>query len=148
MTGHQDNPGTGKTLLGAETTMVEIEPLVRACGVKHVTRLVGLDVKAIERTVKEYLKLDDPAVLIVQEPCVLLPEERKKWQPLEVIAEKCNGCTLCFRIGCPAIHKSEQLDEKTGRPLAWIDPLMCTGCEVCAQICPRDAIPFKAVHEL
>lgn len=143
MTGHQDNPGTGKTLLGKETQMVEIEALVRACGVKHVTLLQGLDVKAIERTIKQYLMLDEPAALIVQEPCVLLPEERKKWQPLEVNAEKCNGCTMCFRIGCPAIHKSEELDAKTGRPKAWIDPVMCTGCEVCAQVCPIDAIPFK-----
>jgi indolepyruvate ferredoxin oxidoreductase, alpha subunit len=145
MTGHQENPGTGHTLLGRESVIVELEPLVRACGVKHVQTVPGLEVEAIEKTLKEYIKLDEPAVLIVVEPCALLPEQRKKWVPLEVLADKCNGCTICFRIGCPAILKSEELDEKYQRPKALIDPQSCTGCEVCAQVCPRDAIPFRSI---
>ena len=145
MTGHQENPGTGRTLTGKEAPVVELEPLVRACGVKHVTTIPAYDVKAIEKTLKEYVKLDEPSVLITVEPCALLPDVRKRWMPLEVAAEKCNGCTLCFRIGCPAILKSEELDEKTQRPKALIDASMCTGCEVCAEICPRDAIPFRPV---
>jgi indolepyruvate ferredoxin oxidoreductase alpha subunit len=145
MTGHQENPGTGRTLLGQETIRILLEPLVRALGVKHVQSVAGYDVKAIEKTLKEYVKLDEPSVLIVEEPCALLPDVRKRWIPLEVVAEDCNGCTLCFRIGCPAILKSDELDEKTQRPKALIDASMCTGCEVCAQICPRLAIPFRPV---
>lgn len=145
MTGHQENPGTGRTLLGKETVQILLEPLVRALGIQHVQSVPGFDVKAIEKALKEYVKLDEPSVLIVVEPCALLPEVRKHWVPLEVLAEKCNGCTLCFRLGCPAILKSEELDEKTQRPKALIDASMCTGCEVCAQICPRDAIPFRPV---
>jgi indolepyruvate ferredoxin oxidoreductase alpha subunit len=145
MTGHQENPGTGRTLLGKETVRVELEPLVKACGVKHVQTVPAYDVKAIEKALKEYVKLDEPAVLIAVEPCALLPEARKRWVPLEVLADQCNGCTLCFRIGCPAILKSAELDEKTQRPKALIDAGICTGCEVCAQICPRDAIPFRPV---
>ena len=143
MTGHQDNPGTGRTMLKDETVQVELEPLVRACGIKHVKTMGGLDVEAIEKTLKEYIKLEEPSVLIVSEPCVLLPGQREKWQPLEVIADQCNGCTLCFRIGCPAILKSDELDERYQRPKALIDPELCTGCEVCAEICPRDAITFR-----
>jgi indolepyruvate ferredoxin oxidoreductase alpha subunit len=145
MTGHQDNPGTGRTLLGKETVQIGIEPLVRAMGVRHVQSVAGYDVKAIEKALKEYVKLDEPSVLIVVEPCALLPDMRKRWMPLEVLADQCNGCTLCFRIGCPAILKSEELDEKTQRPQALIDASMCTGCEVCAQICPREAITFRPV---
>ena len=145
MTGHQENPGTGRTLLGQETVKVELEPLVRALGVRHVQSVAGFDAKAIEKALKEFVKLDEPSVLIVVEPCALLPEARKRWVPLEVLADKCNGCTLCFRLGCPAILKSEELDEKTQRPKALIDASQCTGCEVCAQICPRLAIPFRPV---
>jgi indolepyruvate ferredoxin oxidoreductase, alpha subunit len=143
MTGHQENPGTGRTLQGQATIEVEIEPLVRALGVKHVKTVPAFDVEQVEQTLKEYLKLDEPAVLITREPCALLPEGRKRWVPLEVLAEKCNGCTLCFRIGCPAILKSDELDAKFQRPKALIDGALCTGCEVCAQICPRDAIEFR-----
>ncbi|HVN55052.1 MAG TPA: indolepyruvate ferredoxin oxidoreductase subunit alpha [Anaerolineaceae bacterium] len=143
MTGHQENPGTGRTLQNKEAPVVEIEPLVRALGVKHVRTVEAFEVAEIEKTLKEFLKLDEPSVLITREPCALLPEARKLWVPLEVLSEACNGCTLCFRVGCPAILKSDELDEKTRRPKALIDASQCTGCEVCAQICPRDAITFR-----
>jgi indolepyruvate ferredoxin oxidoreductase alpha subunit len=146
MTGHQENPGTGRTLQGEHTTVIELEPLVRALGIKHVKTVPAFAVLEIETTLKEFLKLDEPAVLITLEPCALLPEARKRWVPLEVISGQCNGCTLCYRIGCPAILKSDELDAKTQRPKALIDASLCTGCEVCAQICPRDAITFRPVE--
>jgi indolepyruvate ferredoxin oxidoreductase, alpha subunit len=144
MTGHQENPGTGRTLQGQPTPVVEIEPLVRACGVNYVRTVPAYDVDDIETTLKEFMKLEEPSVLITREECALLPAARKRWVPLEVLDEKCNGCTLCFRIGCPALLKSDELDEKTQRPKALIDAHQCTGCEVCAQVCPRDAIKFRA----
>jgi indolepyruvate ferredoxin oxidoreductase alpha subunit len=142
MTGHQHNPGTGNTLLGKPAPRIELEPLVRALGVKHVRTVPAFQVEEIEKTLKEYFKLDEPSVLITEEECALLPSARKRWVPLEVL-DNCNGCTLCFRIGCPAILKSNELDEKTGRPKALIDASLCTGCEVCAQVCPREAIRFR-----
>lgn len=143
MTGHQENPGTGKTLQGKEAHEIEIEPLVRAIGIDQVKTVEGHDVESIEKTLKEWMKSNEPAVLITREECALLPSARKRWMPLEVISEKCNGCTMCFRIGCPAVLKSEQLDPRYNRPLAEIDPGLCTGCEICAQVCPRDAILFR-----
>jgi len=145
MTGHQENPGTGRTLRGQETVQIELEPLVRALGVKHVKTVPAYDVEEIEATLREYLKLSEPAVLITQEPCALLPEARKRWVSLEVIDERCNGCALCFRIGCPAILKSDELPtgDRYQRPRVLIDSSLCTGCEVCAQVCPRDAIAFR-----
>ncbi len=144
MTGHQENPGTGHTLQGKPAPRIELEPLVRALGIKHVKTVPAFHLDEIEKTLKEYLKLDEPSVLITEEECALLPSARKRWVPLEVLSDKCNGCTLCFRIGCPAILKSDELDEKTQRPKALIDASLCTGCEVCAQVCPRDAIKFRA----
>jgi indolepyruvate ferredoxin oxidoreductase alpha subunit len=145
MTGHQENPGTGRTLLGKETVRVELESLVRAIGIQHVQSIAGYNVKGIEKALKILVKLDEPSVLIIKEPCALLPDVRKGWIPLSVITDNCNGCTLCFRIGCPSILKSEELDLKTQRPKALIDSTSCTGCEVCAQICPREAIPYRLV---
>ncbi len=144
MTGHQDNPGTGQTLQGKSAPVIAIEPLVRALGVKHVRTLDAFAVHDIEQTLKEYLRLDEPSVLVVRQACALLPEGRKRWMPLEVRADACNGCTLCFRLGCPAILKSAELDAHFKRPKALIDATLCTGCEVCAEICPRDAITFRS----
>lgn len=142
MTGQQENPGSGLTLQGKPAHEVDIEALVRALGIKLLKRVEAYDVDAIESTLKEWLKIDEPAVLITDHACALMPEERKKYMTLDV-NENCNGCTLCFRIGCPAILKSDELDVKTQRPLAEIDSLLCTGCEICAQVCPRDAILFR-----
>jgi indolepyruvate ferredoxin oxidoreductase alpha subunit len=142
MTGHQQNPGTGRTLQLQEVPPLELEPLVRALGIERVKTVPAFDVKALEETVKEYLQADGPSVLIARDECALLPSARQRWMPLRVLADRCNGCTLCFRIGCPAILKSEELDAKTQRPKALIDQALCTGCEVCAQVCPRDAILF------
>ncbi len=146
MTGHQQNPGTGFTLQGKSTKTIELEPLVRACGIEHVKTVPAYHVAEVEAALKEFLQLEEPAVLITVEPCVLLPEVRRSWIPLEVLADKCNGCALCFRIGCPAILKSDELDARLQRPKALIDASLCTGCEVCAQICPRGAITFRPVE--
>ncbi len=143
MTGQQQNPGSGFTLQLQEVPPLELEPLVRALGIDRVKTVPAFDVKAIDETLKEFLKAEGPSVLIARDECALLPSARKRRLPLKVVAEKCNGCTMCFRIGCPAILKSDELDSKTQRPKALIDPLLCTGCEVCAQVCPRDAILFR-----
>lgn len=143
MTGHQQNPGTGLTLQQKPTVEIDIEALVRACGIQKVVTAEAYEVDLIEKTLKDWMKSDEPAVLITREECALLPTARSKWMPLEVVAERCNGCTLCFRIGCPAILKSEEMDPRYNRPLALIDASACTGCEICAQICPRDAILFR-----
>ncbi|MGO8950152.1 MAG: indolepyruvate ferredoxin oxidoreductase subunit alpha [Ktedonobacterales bacterium] len=144
MTGHQDNPGTGQTLQGASTKSVALESLVRALGVEYVRTLDAFAVADILETVKEFLQLDEPSVLIARQPCALLPAGRERWMPLAVRADVCIGCGTCMGLGCPAILKSSELDVQTQHPKALIDPTLCTGCEVCAQICPRGAILFRS----
>ena len=51
-----------------------------------------------------------------------------------VNTDKCVGCKMCLKTGCPAIS----FDSSTKN--AKIDTAQCVGCEVCAQVCPVKAI--------
>jgi indolepyruvate ferredoxin oxidoreductase alpha subunit len=143
MTGHQQHPGTGKTLMEQPTHAVQFEALARAMGFERVHTVDPCDLAEAEAALRDCLEADGPAVVISQRACALLPESRREWTTLTVDVERCNGCGLCFQVGCPAIAKSEVIDERTGRAKACIDPMLCTGCEVCAQVCVRKAIPFR-----
>ncbi|MFB0535284.1 MAG: indolepyruvate ferredoxin oxidoreductase subunit alpha [Anaerolineae bacterium] len=143
MTGHQQHPGTGITLKGEPTKAVQFEDVARAFGIERVHTVDPYDLKEVEGALRDCLEAEGPAVIVSRRECALLPQARKLWITLRVNEDRCNGCGLCFEVGCPAIVKSEQLDEKTGRAKARIDPLLCTGCEICAQVCARKAILFK-----
>jgi len=143
MTGHQQHPGTGMTLRGEPTYAVEFADLARAMGIQRVHTVDPYDLKAVETALRDCLDNEGPAVVVSRRECALLPVARKGWMTLAVNAERCNGCGLCFQVACPAIVKSDELDAKTGRAKAVIDPLLCTGCEVCAQVCARKAILFR-----
>ncbi len=147
MTGHQDHPGSGRTLEGQPTQPIEFEPLVRALGVERVQTVDSYNVKEVREALKACLASEEPAVVITRRECALLPQVRARYLPLRVVSERCLACWSCFRLGCPAMVKSEEVYEKTGRNKSQIDPLLCTGCEVCAQICPNNAILFRAQIE-
>jgi indolepyruvate ferredoxin oxidoreductase alpha subunit len=140
MTGHQENPGTGRTLMGQPTYAVDLEELSRAMGIQRVHTVDSYDLAEVEAALRDCLEAAGPAVIVAKRACALLPEARREWEPLTVDAELCNGCGRCFRVGCPAIVRSDEIDPKTQRAKARIDPLLCTGCEICAQVCPQQAI--------
>ena len=138
MTGHQDHPGVSQTLEGDDGGKADIADLCRAMGVKDVRVVDAFDMKAVEGNMKEAVAYDGLSVIVMDGPCVFVELERKA--SFEIDADLCNGCTLCFRLGCPAIVRTEELDAKTGRPKADIDPVLCVSCDMCRQICPRKAI--------
>ena len=138
MTGHQDHPGVAERLGGQPAHKVDIETLVRASGVTDIHKVDAFDVKRVDQAVKSALDFDGPSVVIVDGPCFFVGPGSS--EPYTVDADLCNGCALCFRMGCPAIVRSAQVDAKTKRPQAEIDPVLCVGCDMCAQICPREAI--------
>jgi indolepyruvate ferredoxin oxidoreductase alpha subunit len=140
MTGGQEHPGTGVTLQGQVTRKVDIESVVRAMGVEDLWVVDAMDVKGVEEAIREANGVDDrPTVIIVNGLCVFIPQFQRR-PAVAVDHDVCNGCGFCFRVGCPSILKSEELDERTRRSKAEIDPLLCTGCTVCLQVCPRRAI--------
>ena len=132
------HPGTPKTLMGEETHAIDLEELCRALGVKHVRKVDPYNLKETTSVLKEEVERDEPSVVITTRPCMLFPRKIKD-NPFEVKLDLCIACGACFRVGCPAIYASEEKNEK-GRPKAEIDPIQCTGCTLCAQVCPTDAI--------
>lgn len=135
MTGHQDNPGTGRTLMGDEAPIVDIENLVRGLGVKHVKVVDTYNLEEVMQTVKEESERDELSVIIARRPCMLLPEmKKKKFDKYEVDETKCTGCQMCIKIGCPAISFDKN------KKKANINYDLCVGCSLCYQVCKFDAI--------
>jgi len=138
MTGGQQHPGTGGTLQGDETIAVDYVKLVQALGVKHIFPVDSYEYDEVLATIKKATSLGEPAVIITTRPCTLYPVKMAP-NPYKVLLDACNGCAACIRIGCPAIFT---VDEKTEKGLAkvGIDSDTCTGCRLCVQVCPVNAI--------
>ena len=131
MTGHQEHPGTGKTLMGEDTVTINPEDIVKACGVKHVFTVDPYNLKELKKVIKREVERKEPSVIIARRPCILLLLRKKEvWEPYYVDTEECIGCKICLQLGCPAISMK---NEK-----AYINELFCVGCGVCAQLCPKD----------
>lgn len=131
MTGHQQNPTTGKNLRGEPAGKVDLEALCRALGFNRVRVVDPYDLKAVEEAVTEELAAKEPSIIISRRPCVMIKETVHK-PPISVDESKCVGCKQCMSIGCPAIAVK---DKK-----AHIDPTLCIGCKVCSQMCKFEAI--------
>jgi len=141
MTGGQHHPGTGKTLRGEPAPQVDYEALVRAVGVKWVRKVDSYDLAAMHQALRDAINYRGVAVLIADRPCVLDPV-KIKGPPFEVVQEQCSACQACMNLGCPAITWSEQSFE--GRHKVQIDPSLCIGCTLCAQVCTVDCIKVTA----
>ena len=131
MTGHQQNPTTGKNLRGEPAGKVDLEALCKALGFNRVRVVDPYDLKAVEEAVTEELAAKEPSIIISRRPCVMIKGTVHK-PPISVDEDKCVGCKQCMSIGCPAIAVK---DKK-----AHIDPTLCIGCKVCLQMCKFGAI--------
>lgn len=140
MTGHQQNPGTGFTLQGMPAKIVDIEKLCIALGVDHIRTVNPLNLKELKDTFDWALAIDEPSVIIARWPCVLkkYTEDDKKefggFGHCSIDEDKCTGCRMCVRTGCPALRYNKET-KKTK-----IDAAQCVGCMVCNQVCKFDAI--------
>jgi indolepyruvate ferredoxin oxidoreductase alpha subunit len=132
MTGHQPNPGTGVTICGAAAPQVSIEAICRACGVSWVETVDPYDLASLMATFRSAKELPGVKVVIARQPCVITARKANIVRGrFEVDPEICTDCGICIGFGCPAIEKREKKAFITG---------LCSGCGVCAQICPAGAI--------
>lgn len=142
MTGHQEHPGTGYTVKHEPAHMIDIEATCRGLGAKNVVTIDPNDLKAVKKALDDAYALNEPSVIITRYPCVLKPMHetdyaefgkdmfKKKFE----VNEKCNGCKLCLKAGCPALSICDESKK------AVVDKLSCVGCSVCAQVCSRAVI--------
>jgi indolepyruvate ferredoxin oxidoreductase alpha subunit len=140
MTGHQPHPGVDTKPIGVDRTQVSIEDVVRGCGVKDVHTVQPFKVKKTIEAVRASMEYDGISVIISREYCPLFARaigERKRTRPFHVNLNKCKDHRDCInQLACPAMFLEEDR--------VAINENLCTGCSVCAQICPENAIlPVK-----
>jgi indolepyruvate ferredoxin oxidoreductase alpha subunit len=132
MTGHQPNPTTGLTACGTPAPAVSLEAVCRACGVGVVETVDPYDLVALTAALKDVKERPGVKVVIAKQYCVITARRAGiRRGRYSVRPDTCTGCGICVAFGCPAI---ERCDEK-----ACINEL-CSGCSVCAQLCPAGAI--------
>lgn len=145
MTGNQPTPATGHGACGEETETVDIRSLVEGCGVKFLREANPYEVKdfiALLREAVQYSRKNGPAVVISKYPCVLHRARQGgsgEYIPVEV-SEDCDGCGYCIKhFECPALIYHDDEDNKH----VSIDPILCTACGVCLNVCPKGAFVPK-----
>ncbi len=133
MTGHQPHPGTGKTMMGDIVEKIDITAVLKGVGVKTVETVDPLNLKAAVECVKRVSAEKGVKAIIFKSPCAVLIKPEK---PAHIDEDKCRNCKRCVKLlGCPGIVM------KDGRP--FIENSLCTGCGLCSQVCPFDAIDVK-----
>jgi indolepyruvate ferredoxin oxidoreductase alpha subunit len=139
MTGHQPNPGVDMRALNMDGyNRISIEAVVKAMGVEHISIVKPYKLKKSISMIKEALDFKGVSVIISQEICTLYARGLKKLKPRAFqVTDQCKNHRTCLTdFACPAFFtEGDQVK---------IDPDVCVGCAVCAQICPENAItPLK-----
>jgi indolepyruvate ferredoxin oxidoreductase alpha subunit len=142
MTGGQENPGTGKTLLGEPSATADIPALCASLGIKRVVTIDPYDIKEVERVLRAELEADEVSVVIAKAPCVLQFKVRKP--VYQVDAEACIGCKHCLKVGCGALNL---YTDASGDRKVEISAADCAGCGICSQMCKENAIARPAATE-
>jgi indolepyruvate ferredoxin oxidoreductase, alpha subunit len=130
MTGHQEHPGTGRTLMGEPTVSASIEDFGRACGMKNIATVDPYDLKPTTETLRAALDSNEPWLIVSRSPCPLYT--RKAVGPARrVNQELCRKCKLCLKLGCPAI---EYMNDEIR-----VNEILCGGCALCEKVCKDGA---------
>lgn len=138
MTGHQEHPGTGRTLMGEETAEAKVEDVARGVGVKRVVVIDPYDLENTYNVIKEELDAPEPSVVVSKRACVLSARVKTERQYL-IDEEACMACGACLKLGCPAIEITDT-ETSPGRHKVRINQVLCVGCGMCEQVCKFGAI--------
>ena len=129
MTGHQPHPGTGRNMMGHIVNKISIAKILEGMGVSKIVTVDPLDLAKSVEAVKECVSEKGVKAIIFKSPCIAISKPDKQMQ----ISDTCIQCKKCIReIGCPALIT---VDGKVS-----VDTGLCTGCGLCSQICPVNAI--------
>ena len=142
MTGMQVNPGTADAFQQPGSQRVDIARIIPALGVEQFYIIDPFDMDQSTATVQECLTLPGVKVVLARQECAIpaMRQGRMAGQ-VRVEPDNCNLCELCIMVtGCPAID--------IGEDTIIIDPVLCYGCGLCAQVCNRDAIEMVAEAEM
>lgn len=154
MTGQQPNPASGTTINYDPSPTIDFPELCRAVGVKHVRTVNPHEIEATYQVLKEEIARPEVSVVITRFPCVLTVDEKKRpKKPFHSVTDNCTGCTMCLRLGCPAINWQPLTPEEAKamgkkekqKGYALINEDMCIGCGQCYELCKFEAISKEEV---
>ena len=141
MTGNQPTPASGIGACGELLTTVDIDAVVRGCGVRFCREADPYELDALIALLKEavsYARENGPAVIISKHPCLIHRRGAARDVVVSVpvaVTDACDGCGYCIRhFECPALV----LKGDSGR--VTIDPMACSQCGVCIHVCPKHAL--------
>jgi indolepyruvate ferredoxin oxidoreductase, alpha subunit len=138
MTGGQPNAASGTGIPNGPTGRVDILALCRSVGVKSIVVVDPYDLGGTHRALLGAVRRRGLSVVVTTRPCVEMPI-KVRGRVYGVDTSACNGCQLCMDLGCPGLIWDLDASDDDHR-LITIDPDRCSGCTVCAQICPQQAI--------
>ncbi len=131
MTGHQPHPGTGMTAMGAPAKALDIETMLRSCGVEEIYTVNPFDYDDSVEAFKKAIAYEGPSAVITKAPCIA---NIKKPSTVHRVNESCIGCLKCIKLlGCPAMTP-----DSAGKVV--INESLCTDCGLCTHVCPVGAI--------
>ncbi len=137
MTGHQENPSTGKLISGRPAPVLDFVALAKALGIANVREVDAYDLEALETAIREEVAREELSVIVTRRVCVLKRGAAPKGPAVVIDTEKCEACKLCIRLGCPALS--------LGATVVDVDPTLCAGCGLCVSTCSFDAISLTAL---
>jgi indolepyruvate ferredoxin oxidoreductase, alpha subunit len=144
MTGHQEHPGTGKTVHGP-TGKVPLRTLLEGLGVQHIAETDTYNQRKLGELVKAAMDRDEFSVVIARHPCMLkfMRERRKKGEGVraqaQVDSDTCRQIHHCVsRFACPSfvLHPNGEVT---------VNSDLCIGDGSCLQTCPVEAISLEGV---